>query len=141
MFLLRLFLALVLSDLAQAEVVALMTGTRPLNSSQPTLSAKTITLEEGDLATALYVSSEALVDMTVGGFLVRIDSDNQDQRSLPVVTGPVTIRIANFTSINAFLATFSVKRANSYLLHQKWLWAQIMAMEIAMWPSNPAPIW
>ncbi len=113
MSLFRLFLALVFGNLAQAEVVTLITGNRSQASSQPVLSAKTITLAEGDVATALYVSNAAFVDITIGNVLVRIDANDPDQRNLPVVTGPATLRLANFTTLNAALATFSIKRANT----------------------------
>ena len=111
MSLFRLFLAFLLGNFAQAEVVTLITGNRPQTSSQPTYSAEKIKLEEGDIATALYVNNAAFVDITIGNTLVRIDANDPNQRNLPVVKGPATIRLANFTTINASLATFSIEKA------------------------------
>ena len=111
MSLLRSLLALLLICQSSAEVVTLVAANRNLNSSQPAYSTKTITLAAGETVTANYVSNEAFVDVTIGSILIRLDANNPDQRNLPVIAGPATIRLANFTSANAALATFTVKRA------------------------------
>jgi hypothetical protein len=95
-----------------AETVTLITGNRFQSSSQPALSKKSITLEEGEIATALYVSNNALIDITIDGIVIRMDANNTEQVNLPVIAGPAMIGIANFVTTNASLATFSIKRAN-----------------------------
>lgn len=123
----RLLLAALLTTLASAEVITLVTGNRNPNSPQPILSQKSITLEEGDILTTLFISNEAWVDVTIGNILVRIDANNPEQRNLPVVAGPATVRIANFTNLNASLATFSIKRVNT---------AQATPPEVAVIPDD-----
>ncbi len=112
MSLLRLFLAAILTTFASAEKVTLITGNRSQSSSRPALSSKSITLEAEDIATALYVSNNAFIDITVGGTVIRLDANSTTQITLPVIAGPAMIRIANFNSTNASLATFSIKRAS-----------------------------
>jgi hypothetical protein len=113
MSLLRSFLALFLICQSSAEVVTLVAANRGLNSGQPAFSSKSITLAAGETVTANYVSNEAFVDVTIGSILIRLDANNPDQTNLPVIAGPATVRLANFTSANAALATFTVKRAGN----------------------------
>lgn len=110
MSLFKLLLATSLVALAPAEVITLTTGNRSINSPQPAFSREKITLEKGETATATYVSNNAHVDVTIGGKLIRLDANDSDQANLPVIAGPAVIQIANFETINASLATFTVKR-------------------------------
>ena len=107
-----LFFGLFLSSFVAAEVVTMVAPNRNPNSGEPIFSSRTITLEEGDTATTLFLSNFAFLDVTVGNILVRIDANDADQANLPVVAGPATIRLANFTTANAALATMSIKRAD-----------------------------
>jgi len=107
----RTLLAVFLISQSSAEMVTMVATNRSLNSGQPAFSSKTITLAAGETATANYVSNEAFVDVTIGNILIRLDANNPQQTNLPVIAGPAKIRLANFTSANAALATFTVKRA------------------------------
>lgn len=109
---LRLILIALLTTFASAETITMVANNRPQTSGQPALSTKTITLEEGDIATALYVSSSATIDITIGNTLIRATA-TADQRNLPVVVGPARIRVSNFNTFNASLATFKVKRKDA----------------------------
>lgn len=111
-FLRILLLGLFLSSFATAEIVTMVAPNRNPNSADPIFSSSTITLEEGDIATTLFLSNFAFLDVTVGNILVRIDANDADQTNLPVVAGPATIRLANFVTTNAALATMTIKRAS-----------------------------
>ena len=110
MRLLRPLLLLFVIGQCSAEIITLVASNRGLNSSQPAYSSVTITLEEGDTASANYMSNEAFIDVTINRTLIRLDGNDPAQANLPVITGPATVRLANFTTTNAALATFTVKR-------------------------------
>jgi hypothetical protein len=110
---LKLALVCLLAPLSplSAELTTLVANNRSTSSGNPTFSTETITLAKGDLATVHYLSNNAYLDVKIGSILVRIDANDPDQTNLPIIAGPATIRLANFTTVNAALATLTVKRA------------------------------
>lgn len=100
------------STLLEAETVTLVVNNRPNSSAEPARSKETITLEKGDLARVLYLSNDTYLDVTIDGVIVQVDANDPDQVNLPVVAGPATIQVLNFNSLNAALATLSIKKAD-----------------------------
>lgn len=109
----RLLLTAILTTFATGETVTLTTPHRSQTSAQPAYSVMTITLEEGEIATALYVSNTAYIDVTLQSISIRLDGNDPNQDNLPVIAGPATIRLANYSNISPALSTFSIKRANT----------------------------
>lgn len=103
-----LFLASLLS--ASAEIVTLTARNRTTASVSPVSSTKPITLAEGESATTKYLTGNGVVDILIEGTLFRISLSEHPQAALPVVAGPATIRLTNFSTLNQGLATFDVKR-------------------------------
>jgi hypothetical protein len=108
---LKLALAALLVAPLNAELTTLIANNRSINSSGPAYATETITLAVGDLATTHYLSNYAYFDVKIGDILVRIDANDPNQTNLPVIAGPATIRLANFATDNAALATLTITRA------------------------------
>ncbi|MDA7882430.1 hypothetical protein N9A94_09020 [Akkermansiaceae bacterium] len=101
-------LLLACSPLA-AEVLTLTAHERSQSSAQPARSTRTITLAEGDVATVSYLSTSGNIDVTISGTIIRLGPPASGETP-PVVAGPATLRLLNFNTLNAALATVDIKR-------------------------------
>ena len=108
-----LFLLTLLPSFLSAEVITLLANQRQNTTTHPVFSETTITLAEGDLATVLFMSSQAYIDVTIDNTIVRIGANEATRENLPVIAGPATLRALNFSNLNAALATISIKRAGA----------------------------
>jgi hypothetical protein len=98
---------------ASAEVLTLVTSLRSGSSSAPALSTVTITLAEGDVATAKYLSETAFLDTRIGGTLYRVGPNDPNQDKLPVIAGPATIQLSNFSISDLAIGTIEIKRTGT----------------------------
>lgn len=95
---------------ASAEVITLTAQNRSSASASPISSTKTITLAEGESATTKYLTENGFLDIQINGVLFRIGLSEHPQAALPVVAGPASIKLTNFSTTNQGLATLAVTR-------------------------------
>ena len=105
----RLLILLILSwSPLAAEVLSLTAKNRSASSSQPVRSA-VVTLAEGDVATVKYLSPSGNIDVIISGTLIRL-SPPAGSEAPPVVAGPGTLQLLNFSTLYASMATLEINR-------------------------------
>lgn len=108
-----IFLIFTLSPFLSGEEITLIAARRAQSSSPPVIAEPTITLSAGDLATTLYLSPSAYLDVTTNNLTIRLDANDPQQANLPVIAGPATIKLVSISTTNHSLASISIKRINA----------------------------
>lgn len=93
------------------EVVTLVAPQRPNNTTDPILSTRSISLEEGDLCEVLYGSPFSGVDVRIGGDHFYVGAGDPTAENLPTIAGPAVVRSGNgLSTVNKIFVTFRIVR-------------------------------